>query len=66
MPDPAPCVMNDMTSLQMKSFPSRRGEDLKKVWCLTGRYVWIIRARRRYNVAQMKMGETTIKEDDVA
>jgi hypothetical protein len=58
--------MKDMTSLLMKIFPSSPGEKVKKDWRLTGRCSWIIRARRRYNVAQTNMGEMTMKEEEVA
>ena len=66
MTEPAPCIMNDTISLQMKSITSSHGEILEKAWCLAGRYSWIIRARRRYSVAQTKMGETRIKVEDAA
>jgi hypothetical protein len=55
-----------MTSLLMKIFPSSPGDKVKKAWRLTGRCSWIIRARRRYNVAQTNMGEMTMREEEVA
>src|SRR2546421_3874381 len=62
MADPAPCVMNEMASLKIKSLPSSRGEIWKNVWFRRGRYIWIRRARRRYSVAQTNIGDITIKE----